>query len=182
MADKKDWGRSSRFKPGQSGNPKGRPRKKAQEAPISSAFDVFQDRRITVSMPGGERQLTVQEALFYRTYQDALAGERMAIRIVLNKIIERDARHTPNRPMFPIIRAEYPEPANIDESLLLLGLASQPEGRTQADGRCFLELEPWAVTHALSRPKTRLSEKQIEELKEQTRNPGAVAWPEGSDA
>ncbi|MEO6152942.1 MAG: MFS transporter [Croceibacterium sp.] len=79
MADKKDGGRSTRFKPGQTGNPSGRPRKPAKQEQISSPFEVLQDRRITVQMPAGERKLTVPEALCYRTYQDALAGDRMAI-------------------------------------------------------------------------------------------------------
>ena len=65
----------TRFRKGQSGNPKGRPRK---QVPATSAFDVIFEKTLSVTQNGVERELTVEEALQLRTYQDALAGNRSA--------------------------------------------------------------------------------------------------------
>jgi len=69
---------ASRFRKGQSGNPKGRP--KARPSPPPSAFDIVIDRTLTVTHNGKPREVTVEEALQHRTYQDALAGNRAARR------------------------------------------------------------------------------------------------------
>jgi hypothetical protein len=58
-------GGATRFRKGQSGNPKGRPRKKL---PAASAFDVIFEKRLSVTQNGVERELTVEEALQLRTY------------------------------------------------------------------------------------------------------------------
>jgi hypothetical protein len=79
---------ASRFRKGQSGNPKGRP--KAEPRPSPSAFDIVTDRRLTVTQNGRQRELTVEEALQYRTYQDAVAGSRLAQRQVLKMIAKRE--------------------------------------------------------------------------------------------
>ena len=63
---------STRFRKGQSGNPRGRPRK--QPDPQSSAFDVVIDRTLTIVQDGVPREVTVDEALQHKTYQDAIAG------------------------------------------------------------------------------------------------------------
>ena len=70
----------TRFKPGQSGNPAGRPRARR---PNISAFEIVLDKRMTAVVGGKERELTIEEALQQQTLRDALAGKRMAIRKVL---------------------------------------------------------------------------------------------------
>lgn len=170
---------SSRFKPGQSGNPKGRPRgKKAKEEP-HSAFDVLLDRRVPVVMNGVKRELTLEEALFYRTYQDALAGSRMAIRAVLKKIIEREARRSPSQARSLKVRFEHPDPANVDDALTALGIATPSAERRRPEGGPFMELEPWVVRMALARPQMpRLEDKEVRELKRRTRESSSVVCPE----
>jgi hypothetical protein len=67
------------FRKGQSGNPKGRPT--TSRAPQASAFDVVVEKTLTVPQRGGGiREITLEEAIQQRTYQDALAGKRMAQR------------------------------------------------------------------------------------------------------
>lgn len=51
----------SRFAPGLSGNPSGRPRKSA--ATQASAFDVIMDKTFLVNQGGRQRELNVEEAL-----------------------------------------------------------------------------------------------------------------------
>jgi hypothetical protein len=98
---KKSRGRSAPnpgwFPKGRSGNLKGRPR--GSRVATGSAFEVLLDRTLTVpDRGGGTREITVEEALQLRTYQDALAGKRMAMREVMKWIIKREAwleKHEP---------------------------------------------------------------------------------------
>ena len=83
---------SSRFQKGQSGNPKGRPRKAKLEK-TGSAFDLVIDKTLTVTQGGVPREVTVDEALQHRTYQDAIAGNRSARREVLKMIAKREKGH-----------------------------------------------------------------------------------------
>ena len=79
--------RGNRFVKGQSGNPKGRP-KKAKPAP--SAFDVVLERTFTARRGGVERDVTAEEGVEFATLEAALAGNRSARRQVLRWIEERD--------------------------------------------------------------------------------------------
>ena len=81
----------TRFRKGQSGNPKGRPKAQRSNA-TGSAFDIVIDRMLTVTQGGIPREVTVEEALQHRTYQDAIAGSRLAQREVL-KMIEKRERY-----------------------------------------------------------------------------------------
>ena len=56
---------STRFRKGQSGNPRGRPRKKPDPTP--SAFDMVIDRTLTIVQDGVPREVTVDEALQHQT-------------------------------------------------------------------------------------------------------------------
>ena len=90
----------TRFRKGQSGNPKGRP--KANKDRSVSAFAIVIDRTLTVTQGGVPREVTVEEALQHRTYQDAVAGNRSARREVLKMIAKREqylaARRRPDTP------------------------------------------------------------------------------------
>ena len=89
---------SGQFPTGHSGNLKGRPRA-ASHSEKGSVFEVLVEKTLTVADKGGTREITVEEALQQRTYQDALAGKSMAIREVVKWIIKRDAwlaKHEPN--------------------------------------------------------------------------------------
>ena len=77
------------FVKGRSGNRNGRP--KTSRAPNGSAFEVLMEKTLTVADRGGTRKITLEEALQRRTYQDALAGKRTAVREVVKWIIQREA-------------------------------------------------------------------------------------------
>ena len=58
---------ATRFRKGQSGNPKGRPKKPRPSTRSGSAFDVIIDKTLSVTQGGVERELTVKEALQLQT-------------------------------------------------------------------------------------------------------------------
>lgn len=170
---------SSRFKPGQSGNRKGRPRKSTAQP--ESAFDELRNRKIVVQMDGIERELPLAEALLHKTLQQALAGGRMATRMVLKRILAHEASKAPSHRNLPVLLFEH-SPQSVDEAMLILGVASEVCDTPRNDGGANLALEPWAVEASFARAKRLpLTEKDILALKRQTRDPESVAWPLGDE-
>ena len=159
---------AGRFHKGQSGNPKGRP--KGQAAKPGSAFDIVIDKTLTVTHAGKPREVTVEEALQHRTYQDAVAGNRAARREVLKMVAKREqyraARSSASATRFEFRREIDPE--NADTALLILGLACRNPHRQGSafDGEQLL-LETWAVQMAMSRRRggDQLSDKKRTEVR-----------------
>lgn len=172
-------GASTRFVKGESGNPKGRP-KKAE--PLGSAFDIIIDKTLTVTQNGKQRELTVDEALQLRTYQDALGGSRSARRAVLKMIAKREkwiAENTNAPGMNKITVSSEIDPENANAALLLLGVASNDDRSfSSADPYERLLLEPWAVEAALYRcRRRRLEDRDLSEIRRCTRDAGTITWP-----
>jgi hypothetical protein len=174
---------SARFQKGRSGNPKGRP--KAAPRLSVSAFDVVIDRTLTVTQNGKPREVTIEEALQHRTYQDAVAGSRAARREVLKMIAMREkwlAAKGANRQLVRL-PVERTDPDNAEEALLLLGIA-EPDSRWDdedlPDGDRRLLLRPWAVQRALSRGRRRLSAENISDIERCTRDASTLRWPAGA--
>lgn len=169
----------SRFRKGESGNPRGRPRSKP--AATSSAFDIIMDRLLTVTQGGQARELTVEEALQQRTYQDAIAGNRAARREVLKMIAKREkwlAANTTQKAPKVEIALEPKDPRNADEAMILLGIAERTPPWGENDRYDRLLLQPWAVQTALSRPgRRRLSAREVSEIKRCTKDPDTLRWP-----
>ena len=81
--------KGKRFRKGVSGNPSGRPKKK--RAPDSgSAFDLVIDKTLTITQDGEFCEVTVEEGLQHKTYQDAIDGDRSAQREILKMIAKRE--------------------------------------------------------------------------------------------
>jgi hypothetical protein len=174
-----------RFPKGRSGNPKGRPT--SSRAPKSSAFEVLVEKTLTITDHLGTREMTVKEGLEQRTYQDALAGKRMAQREVMKWIIKRVAwfaKHAPEASRPEITRHISPDPDNADAALLLLGIAAPNPARAEfGKNRAQLLLEPWAVQAALRRRRggQRLTDRERNEIRRCTHDPDCLRWPRGSD-
>ena len=75
------------FSKGRSGNLGGRP--KGSRASPASAIDIVVERKLTVPHLGGTREITMEEAIQQRTFRDAIAGKRMAMREVAKWIMKR---------------------------------------------------------------------------------------------
>ena len=142
--------------------------------------------RLTVTGPGGTREITAEEALQQRTYRDALEGKRPAMREVLGWIRKREAwlaKHMPKASRHhPVLRLTG-DPDNADTALLLLGIAAHnPDRAGWRKDRAHLLLEPWAVQAALRRRRGghRLTDNEREEIRRSTRDPDSLRWPRGT--
>ena len=182
---------AGRFQKGQSGNPNGRPKKPAAQ-PRSSAIDVVIDRTLTLTRDGVPREITMEEALQHRTYQDAIAGKRMAEREVLKWIRKREAwfaKEGLQNPQKPIEWKTSPDPDNADAALLILGIArpdaywaSDPYYEYGEGRRMRLLLEPWAVQKAIDRRRRAAAFESwdVTNILGCTRNTDTLVWPAGS--
>lgn len=72
----------SQFKPGQSGNPKGRPKGSKDETTI---WRSVLNRKSVIREGGKERKVTVLEALMLKSVEDGLKGNVKALAFVLNR-------------------------------------------------------------------------------------------------
>ena len=178
--------KSTGFRKGVSGNPAGRPRKE-RPADSTSAFDVVIDKTLTIEQDGKSREVTVEEALWYKTYQNAIAGDRSAQREVLKMIDKREkylaAHERKPRASGGSFGKEPSDPTNADEALLILGIATRkPDLQKFESKREWLLLEPWAVQAALSRRRggSKLTEKEIEVIRRCTRDAATLRWPRGT--
>jgi hypothetical protein len=176
--------RTGQFRKGHSGNPKGRPRKQRAlpDAP-RSAFEIVLEKRVTVTQAGIDQELSLEEALQLRTYQDALAGNRTARREVLKMIAKREKamadrglRTPPTRPS--VTTKISPDPRNADAAMCLLGIAAPNKSREEHDPDAIL-LEPWAVQAALRRRRggKALTMKDVSDIKRCTRAPETLQLP-----
>ena len=167
--------KDTRFKPGQSGNPKGRPRKPRR--PNISAFEIVLDKRLTATVGGKERELTVEEVLQQQTLKDALAGKRMAIRKVLKMIEKRDkALEKKNlQPPSPVQMLKYYSCDNANEAMRILGIAEPDPNHLNR-----WKVNTWATQAALSRPgRKKFSKRDAESIKFFTDDPDKLHWPRG---
>ena len=166
---------NGRFQKGQSGNPRGRPKARR---PHISAFDIIIEKSLTVTQNGVERELTVDEALEWQTYQAALGGSRMAIRKVLKMIEKREAalaKKTPVRARKVRSEAHYTSD-NANEAMRILDIAQPDPGM---EGKRWF-LQAWATQSALSRPgRRKFARKEIDNIKFFTVDSESLRWPRG---
>ncbi len=173
------------FSKGSSPNPGGRPI--GSRAPKPSVFEVLVEKTVTVTDHAGTRELTMEEALEQRIYQDALAGKRMAMREVAKWIIKRQAwlaKHAPKASWPQVTSHISPDPDNADAALLLLRIAAPNPKRAEfGKKRAQLLLEPWAAQAALRRRRggQHLTDAERHAIRRCTRDPDCLRWPRGTD-
>jgi hypothetical protein len=104
------------------------------------------EKTLTIDHPSGTREITVEEALQQRTYRDALAGKRPAMREVLRWMKKREAwlaEHMPKASRHDFVLRTSDDPDNADTALLLLGIAAANPARADwGKDRAQLLLEP----------------------------------------
>jgi hypothetical protein len=73
--------KSTRFRPGQSGNPKGRPKGARSAAAMARAA---LDRQISVTESGARRRMTVREVAYRKLTEMVLSGDLKALAFLLS--------------------------------------------------------------------------------------------------
>lgn len=162
----------ARFRKGQSGNPRGRPKNRRREIP----YDTVLGQMVTVREGGRERRVTAAEAFLLQLTQKGLAGDSASARSSLEAIeAARAARGENSERLTRIILS--PISSGVDAILGPLGLAKL---KYPADeDRVRWELNPWIVETALARlGERRLTLAEQREVWNATRTPSKVRWPE----
>ncbi|WFL77809.1 DUF5681 domain-containing protein [Altererythrobacter arenosus] len=163
---------STRFRKGQSGNPRGRPKNRRREIP----YDTVLGQMVTIREDGRERRVTAAEAFLLQLTQKGLAGDSAATRASLDAIeAARATRYGNMSGPSKIIR--FAIDSGADAIIGKLGIAFHKYPADEA--RTRWELNPWIVEAALDRLGDRqLSETDQSEVWGATRTPQKVAWPE----
>ena len=91
----------ARFKPGQSGNPRGRP--KAQKSDGQILADIL-NARVRVNEAGEMKQITRREALYKNLIAKALQGNPSAQRLLLQIMTELGATTEDSKAMSVAVR------------------------------------------------------------------------------
>ena len=83
--------KKSQFKPGQSGNPKGRPKGAKNEATI---LESILNRKLAIREAGRARNISVLEAMLLKFTEDALKGNTKSAAFLLNRYRGFDSPET----------------------------------------------------------------------------------------
>lgn len=163
---------TTRFKKGQSGNPRGRPRNRRREIP----HDTLLGQMVTIREDGRERRVTAAEAFLLQLTKKGLEGDNAAARASLNAIEAARATHTSREPLHVSIVWKGASPGSVGASLDALGMAVKLNRYSES---ARYELKPWIVQAALARlGSRRLSIEEQRIVVESTRTPEKVQWPE----
>lgn len=163
---------ATRFKKGQSGNPRGRPRGRHRDIP----YDVLLGQMVTIREDGRERRVTAAEAFLLQLTKRGLAGDSASARASLAAIEAARARRRGDEP--PIMRIVWKivSPGSVGCSIDALGLAVKLNKYSE---NARYELKPWIVEAALARlGSRRLSEDEQRTVVQSTRTPHKVSWPD----
>jgi hypothetical protein len=163
---------STRFKKGQSGNIKGRPRGRKKELP----YEAVLGQMVTIREDGIERKVTAAEAFLLHMTKRGLEGDGPAARAAMTAIEKaRAPRGSGGDAVHMIIRCMV-EPGSVSTALTALHMAAKLD-RYRPTAR--MALEPWLVEQALARLRERrLSREEQEKVMAATRKPKKVQWPE----
>jgi hypothetical protein len=74
---------AGQFKPGQSGNPRGRPKGSRS---VAATLDEIVGEKVPVTLSGKARRIPADEAMLRRLLNDALRGNPQAIKLLLDLI------------------------------------------------------------------------------------------------
>jgi len=163
--------RSTQFKKGLSGNPRGRPRNRHKQLP----YDAVLGRMVTIRENGRERRITAAEAFILQLTKKGLEGCSASARASLDSIEQARKLRTVEDGDQLVVRLCH-RTFGICCIVEDLGMAVRLDEASKENVR--LMLKPWIVEAALARmaPK-RLSFAEQRIVAASTRTPRKVNWP-----
>ena len=163
---------AARFKRGQSGNPRGRPRNRRREAP----YEAVLGQMVTIREEGTERKVTAAEAFYLQMLKRGLEGNTAAARAAIAAIEQVKERQDAEEPLIITIVRFGVDPGSVTRALEPLRMARKLDPYRDT---ARMALEPWLVESALARlEKKRLSLDEQKVIVKATRTPRKVKWPD----
>jgi hypothetical protein len=161
---------ASRFRKGQSGNLKGRPRGRRSELP----YEAVLGQEVIIRENGRERRVTAAEAFVLHLTKRGLAGDTAAARATIAAGNIRDTDLS-GPEILEIIRSIV-DPGSVSAAVECLRIGTKLD-RYRETARMMLE--PWIVEAALARlGEKHLTPKEQEIVLKATRTPSKVRWPD----
>ncbi len=164
---------STRFRKGQSGNPRGRPRGSKSGA---LPYEAVLGRLVTIRDGAAERRVSAEEAFLLHIAKSGLSGDGGAARAAMAAIEAARAQRRGNCGFDALtITYKFVAPGSVSHALEPLRMARMMN--RYAPGARIL-LEPWLVEAALARlGSRRLTADEQRTVVQATRTPHKVRWP-----
>jgi hypothetical protein len=161
---------TSRFRKGQSGNPKGRPRGRRSELP----YEAVLGQEVIIRENGRERRVTAAEAFLLQLIKLGLDGDSAAARVAIAALGDRDTNLSGAYPLNIIV--SFVAPGSVSTSVECLRMGTKLD-RYRETARMMLE--PWIVEAALARfGEKQLTSEEQEVVLTATQTPTKVRWPD----